>query len=465
MTLAGSIRLPEIASPVTGRTVGQPSRTRAAADRPAARARPAPGARRGGGRAPPVADRSTGGGACGLAGERPGRRCRATAACCRGVTKRFRSGFVAVDDVSFSVERGQVVGLLGENGAGKTTTMRMVLGLSRPDVGHRRGVRRRRRARCPRTPAHRQLHRGTRVPAASLRTPQPRAVLGGDRSPAPRRPARRGARDRRPRHGASGAGSAATARACGSGSRSRRRCSACPTCWCSTSRRTAWTRPRSSRCAACCARYAAGGRTVIVSSHLLARGRAHLQPPGRDVARPARGRRAGRRGRAAAPTRCWSRSTTQRRRSRPCSRPASTSAEPVGTDAVRVLPGRAVRPPPSSPRSSAPDVDGDRPAPRAAPRGRVPRPDRRAGVARMTADPRHAATALPLHVELVRQLSQWRVLAAVGVLLAPAAGRADRVRARRRAAVADRHRPRRRSRRRREAASRRSCCSCPAATW
>ena len=53
----------------------------------------------------------------------------------RGLTKRFRSGFLAVDDVSFTVERGQVVGLLGENGAGKTTTMRMVLGLTRPDEG------------------------------------------------------------------------------------------------------------------------------------------------------------------------------------------------------------------------------------------------------------------------------------------------------------------------------------------
>jgi ABC-2 type transport system ATP-binding protein len=53
----------------------------------------------------------------------------------RGVTKRFGSGFVAVDDISFAVERGQVLGLLGENGAGKTTTIRMVLGLSRPDAG------------------------------------------------------------------------------------------------------------------------------------------------------------------------------------------------------------------------------------------------------------------------------------------------------------------------------------------
>ncbi|RFA13076.1 hypothetical protein B7R21_09140 [Subtercola boreus] len=52
-----------------------------------------------------------------------------------GLTKRFRSGFLAVDDVSFTVERGQVLGLLGENGAGKTTTLRMVAGLIRPDAG------------------------------------------------------------------------------------------------------------------------------------------------------------------------------------------------------------------------------------------------------------------------------------------------------------------------------------------
>jgi ABC-2 type transport system ATP-binding protein len=53
----------------------------------------------------------------------------------RGLTKRFRSGFLAVDDVSFTVERGQVLGLLGENGAGKTTTLRMVAGLIRPNAG------------------------------------------------------------------------------------------------------------------------------------------------------------------------------------------------------------------------------------------------------------------------------------------------------------------------------------------
>ena len=52
-----------------------------------------------------------------------------------GLTKRFRSGFVAVDDVTFAVQHGQVLGLLGENGAGKTTTLRMVTGLIRPDAG------------------------------------------------------------------------------------------------------------------------------------------------------------------------------------------------------------------------------------------------------------------------------------------------------------------------------------------
>ena len=44
--------------------------------------------------------------------------------------------FLAVNDVSFSVQPGTVFGLLGPNGAGKTTTMRMVLGLLRPDSGY-----------------------------------------------------------------------------------------------------------------------------------------------------------------------------------------------------------------------------------------------------------------------------------------------------------------------------------------
>ena len=51
-----------------------------------------------------------------------------------GLTKRF-GDVVAVDDLSFEVDRGTVVGFLGPNGAGKTTTLRMLLGLVTPTGG------------------------------------------------------------------------------------------------------------------------------------------------------------------------------------------------------------------------------------------------------------------------------------------------------------------------------------------
>ena len=50
------------------------------------------------------------------------------------LTKRF-GDFTAVDHVSFSVQRGDVLGYLGPNGSGKTTTLRMLLGLLLPDEG------------------------------------------------------------------------------------------------------------------------------------------------------------------------------------------------------------------------------------------------------------------------------------------------------------------------------------------
>ena len=50
------------------------------------------------------------------------------------VSKRF-DGIPAVDEVSFGVDRGQVVGFLGPNGAGKSTTMRMITQYFEPDTG------------------------------------------------------------------------------------------------------------------------------------------------------------------------------------------------------------------------------------------------------------------------------------------------------------------------------------------
>jgi ABC-2 type transport system ATP-binding protein len=55
-----------------------------------------------------------------------------------GLSKRFGAGVLAVDDLSFEVDRGQVCGLLGPNGAGKTTCLRMLLGLIRPTAGETR---------------------------------------------------------------------------------------------------------------------------------------------------------------------------------------------------------------------------------------------------------------------------------------------------------------------------------------
>lgn len=53
----------------------------------------------------------------------------------RGLSKSFGGDLRAVDNVSFDVPPGVVLGLLGPNGAGKTTTMRMLMGLIRPSAG------------------------------------------------------------------------------------------------------------------------------------------------------------------------------------------------------------------------------------------------------------------------------------------------------------------------------------------
>lgn len=50
------------------------------------------------------------------------------------VRKAFRT-LIAVDDVSFEVQRGEIFGLLGPNGAGKTTLLRLIMDIFRPDSG------------------------------------------------------------------------------------------------------------------------------------------------------------------------------------------------------------------------------------------------------------------------------------------------------------------------------------------
>lgn len=52
----------------------------------------------------------------------------------QGLTKQFGQ-FTAVDDISFSVESGEVLGFLGPNGSGKSTTMKMVTGFLSPTAG------------------------------------------------------------------------------------------------------------------------------------------------------------------------------------------------------------------------------------------------------------------------------------------------------------------------------------------
>lgn len=52
----------------------------------------------------------------------------------RGLTRRFGS-LTAVDDASFAVQRGEILGFIGPNGAGKTTTMRVCATLDLPDEG------------------------------------------------------------------------------------------------------------------------------------------------------------------------------------------------------------------------------------------------------------------------------------------------------------------------------------------
>src|SRR5262245_29597692 len=49
--------------------------------------------------------------------------------------RRTYGDFIAVHDLSFEVQRGEIVGLIGPNGAGKTTTLRALAGILKPTAG------------------------------------------------------------------------------------------------------------------------------------------------------------------------------------------------------------------------------------------------------------------------------------------------------------------------------------------
>ena len=52
----------------------------------------------------------------------------------KNLTVKF-DGFIAVNNISFSVKRGEIFGFLGANGAGKTTTIRVLCALIHPTIG------------------------------------------------------------------------------------------------------------------------------------------------------------------------------------------------------------------------------------------------------------------------------------------------------------------------------------------
>lgn len=94
----------------------------------------------------------------------------------------------AVQDVSFSIQRGEVVGFLGPNGAGKSTTMKMLTGYLVPDAGQVRiggeqvlGSNLDAKARVGYLPEHTPLYRGMRVDRYLDYVARMRGLSSGDR--------------------------------------------------------------------------------------------------------------------------------------------------------------------------------------------------------------------------------------------------------------------------------------------
>ena len=83
------------------------------------------------------------------------------------VTKRYPT-HTAVDNLTLSINKGEIFGLLGPNGAGKSTTMRMIVGLAAPDSGCRLSPRSAARTR-DKTDSERPFHRLAIFPASPFR--------------------------------------------------------------------------------------------------------------------------------------------------------------------------------------------------------------------------------------------------------------------------------------------------------
>ena len=82
----------------------------------------------------------------------------------KNLTKLF-GHIPAVDDISFSAEKGEVLGFLGPNGAGKTTTMKMLTGMGNTVTAHagpplRNGCRLQRNSAAVDLPGRRGSRRG-----------------------------------------------------------------------------------------------------------------------------------------------------------------------------------------------------------------------------------------------------------------------------------------------------------------
>ena len=165
------------------------------------------------------------------------------------LTKRYGRAVLAVDRVDLRVARGEIYAFLGLNGAGKSTTIRMLLGMIRPTTGHAELFGERVHAGATdlwRRVGH-LVDSAIAYPELTVRENLDVARrLAGVDGCARRRPDDRAARARaRMPIGVPAPCRSATC----SGWRSRGRCSMSPSCWCSTSRRTASIRPASSRSA------------------------------------------------------------------------------------------------------------------------------------------------------------------------------------------------------------------------